>query len=196
VSGTVPADCKVTRKTDGGQVYRDQIAWAVPRLEPGEAHSFRFWLKANTTGLRTVVASATDARKVRSGDEQRTLFEGAAALVWETVPDPVAIAVGRQGTFTVRVRNNGGEAARNVRVEVELPEAVTLVQTTPQVRPSGGKVTFGAEAVEAYGERVYTITYKANQSAQAWFRVKLTADALGDRPMTTEKAVEIVGGVR
>jgi uncharacterized repeat protein (TIGR01451 family) len=196
VSGAVPADCKVTRKTEGGQVYRDQVVWTVPRLEAGEAHSFRLWLKASTTGLRTVAASATDARKTRSAHEQRTLFQGAAALLWETVPDPVELAVGRQGTFTVRVKNNGGEAARNVRVEVELPDAVTLVQTTPQVRPDGKKVVFGAEAVEPYGEKVYTITYRAERGAQAWFRVKMTADALGDRPMTTEKAVEITGGAR
>ena len=41
---------------------------------------------------------------------------------------------------------------------------------------------------------MYTITYEAQQSAQAWFQVKMTADALGDRPMQTEKAVEITGG--
>ena len=196
VSGTVPADCKLTRKTDGGQAYKDQLVWAVPRLEPGEAHSFRFWLKANTTGRRVVVASATDARKLRESDEKATVFQGAAALVWETVPDPPALAAGRPGTFTVRVKNTGGEAARNVRVEVELPEAVSLVRTTPDVRPDGRKVRFGPEAVAANGETTFTVTYEARQPAQAWFRATLTADALGDKPLTTEKVVDILGGAR
>jgi uncharacterized repeat protein (TIGR01451 family) len=141
-----------------------------------------------------VVASVADARGQRAADELATLFQGTAALVWESVPNPVALAVGRQGTFTVKVRNNGGEAARNVRVEIELPEAVSFVQVTPNVRPLGTKLAFGPEVVPAYGEAVYTVTFEAKQSAQAWFKLKMTADCLGDRPMTTEKAVEITGG--
>lgn len=194
VTGTLPADCKATQKTEGGQLTRDAIQWIVPRLEPGEAQTFRFAVKATTTGRRVVVASVSDSRGQRAADEVATVFQGTAALAWETEPKPAALAVGRQGTFTVRVRNNGGEQARNVRVEVELPDAVNVVQTTPNVRPSGGKLVFGPETVAANGEATYTITYEAKQAAQAWFKLKMTADSLGDRPMTTEKAVEITGG--
>jgi uncharacterized repeat protein (TIGR01451 family) len=102
--------------------------------------------------------------------------------------------VGKQGTFTIKVRNNGGEAARNVRVEVELPEAVSVVQVTPNIRPTSGKLSFAAETVAAGGETTYTITYEAKQPAQAWFKIRMTADCLGDKPMQTEKAVEITGG--
>jgi uncharacterized repeat protein (TIGR01451 family) len=193
VTGTLPTDCKPTMKTEGGQLYRGAIQWTIPRLEPGEAQTFRFAVKASTTGRRVVVASASDARGQRAADELATLFQGTAALVWESVPNPVALAVGKQGTFTVKVRNNGGEAARNVRVEVDLPEAVSLVQVTPNVRPAGNKLAFGPEVVAAYGEAVYTVTFEARQSAQAWFKIKMTADCLGDRPMQTEKAVEITG---
>ena len=48
--------------------------------------------------------------------------------------------------------------------------------------------------IPAYGEVVYTLTYEAKQAAQAWFKLKMTADCLGERPMQTEKAVEITGG--
>ena len=54
-------------------------------------------------------------------------------------------------------------------------------------------MNYGPSSIAAYGEAVYTITYEAKQSAQAWFKVKLTADALGDRPLTTEKAISITG---
>lgn len=194
VTGTLPADCKPTMKTEGGQLTRDAIVWTVPRLGPGEAQTFRFAVKANTTGRRVVVATVTDARGQRAADELATVFQGTAALVWESVPNPAALAVGRQGTFTVKVRNNGGEAARGVRVEVELPDAVSLVQSTPNVRPLGARIAFGPEVIAAYGEATYTITYEAKQAAQAWFRLKMTADCLGERPMQTEKAVEITGG--
>ena len=194
VTGTLPADSKPTSKTEGGQIIRDAIVWTIPRLEGGEARTFRFAVKANSTGQRTVVASVSDARGQRAADELSTLFQGTAALVWESVPNPAALAVGKQGVFTVKVKNNGGEAARNVRVEVDLPDAVSLVQVTPNVRPTGNKLAFGPEVIPAFGEAVYTITFEARQSAQAWFKLQMAADCLGDRPIKTEKAVEITGG--
>jgi uncharacterized repeat protein (TIGR01451 family) len=193
VVGTVPADCKPTMKTDGGQVYKDQITWTVPRLEPGEAQSFRFGLRASTTGRRVVRASAQDTRRTSDAKDLAVVFQGFAALSWETEPNPVSLAVGRQGTFSVRVKNTGGEAARNVRVEVDVPAEVSLVQVTPNIRAETRTLKFAAEVIEPYGEKLYTITYRAEQSAQAWFKVKMTAEVLGDRPMQTEKAVEITG---
>jgi len=196
VTGTLPADCKPTKKTEGGQLYRDAIQWTLPRLEPGEAQTFRFEVKANTSGSRVVVASTSDARGQRAADELRTLFQGSANLVWETTPDPAVLSVGRSGTFTVKVRNNGGEAARNVRVEVEVPVAVSWTDVKPNVKPTGAAnstFAFGPDTIAAYGEATYTITYEAKQPAQAWFKIKMTADALGDRPMQTEKAIEITG---
>jgi uncharacterized repeat protein (TIGR01451 family) len=194
VTGTLPADCKPTKKTEGGQLYRDAIQWTVPKLEAGEAQTFRFEVKASTSGRRIVVASVADARGQRAADELATHFQGTAALVWESVPNPVALSVGKQGTFTVKVRNNGGEAARNVRVEVEMPDSVSMVQVTPKVPSTGNKLVFGGETIAGYGEATYTITYEARQPSQAWFKLKMTADCLSDRPMQTEKAIEITGG--
>ncbi|MFO0825990.1 MAG: hypothetical protein U0792_23205 [Gemmataceae bacterium] len=196
VTGTLPADCKPTMKTEGGQLYRDAIQWVVPRLEANEARTFRFAVKATTTGRRVVVASVADSRGQRAADELATLFQGTASLSWETDPKPVALAVGRQGTFTVKVRNGGGEVARNVRVEVDLPDAVNVVQVTPNITPKAGKLVFGPETINAYGESLYTITYEARQPSQAWFKLKMTADSLGDRPLITEKMVDITGGAR
>jgi len=194
VTGTLPADCKPTMKTEGGQLYRDAIQWVIPRLEPGEAQTFRFAVKATTTGRRVVVASITDARGQRAADELATVFQGTASLSWETEPKPVSLSVGRQGTFTIKVRNGGGEVARNAKVEVDLPDAVNVVQVTPNVSPKGGKLVFGPESIAAYGDATYTITYEAKQSTQAWFKLKLTADCLGERPLETQKMVDITGG--
>ncbi|MCI0702364.1 MAG: DUF11 domain-containing protein [Planctomycetia bacterium] len=196
ITGTIPPDCKPTMKTDGGQLYRDSIVWQLPRLEPGEAQSYRFAFKASTTGRRVVVASASDARGQRASQELATVFQGAAALSWETKFDPLTVAVGRQGTFTVKVKNTGGESARNVRVQVDVPDAVTVVQTTPNVRVTNGTVVFASEAIPAYGESTYTITFQGAKADQAWFRVRMSADALGDNPMKTEKMVEVIGNPR
>jgi uncharacterized repeat protein (TIGR01451 family) len=196
VTGTIPADCKPTMKTDGGQLFRDSIVWQVARLEPGEAQSFRFAVKASTSGRRVVVASASDARGQRSGQELATVFQGAAALNWETKFEPLTVPVGKQGTFTVKVKNGGGEAARNVRVQIDVPDAVSVVQTTPNVRAERGVVQFASESIPAYGEATYTLTFQGAKADQAWFRIRMAADALGERPMQTEKMVEVIGNPR
>lgn len=198
VTGTIPGDCKPTMKTEGGQLFRDVLQWTIPRLEPSEAQSFRFGIKASTTGQRVIAAAASDSRGLRADDKLSTVFQGAPALVWESGPNPPAISVGGQGTFTIKVRNNGGEAARNVQLEVDLdrPEAVSLGQITPNARAAGGRLLFNAVDIPAYGEINYTIAYTARQATQVWFKLKITADCLGDRPMQTEKALEITGGVK
>lgn len=193
VTATLPADCKPNSMTVGGSLYRDSIVWTIPRLDPGEARSFRFALKAPTSGSRIVGAQAVDARGLKSQQELATVFQGAATLVWETVPDPPSVSVGRQGTFTIRVRNMGGEPANNVTVEVELPADVEVVQTTRDVKPVGRKLTFGPESIAGNGEAVFTITYRATRASAAWFRARLRAESLGDQPLTTEKMVEILG---
>ena len=193
VTGSIPNDCKPTMKTDGGQLYRDSVVWQVPRLEPGDARSFRFAMKANTTGRRVVVASASDARGIKAGQELATVFAGTAVLTWETEFNTQTVQVGRQGTFTIKVKNGGGEAARNVRVRVNVPDAVSVVQTTPKVRIDGGVVEFAAETVPAYGDRTYTLTFEGKKPDQARFVVRMTADSLGDRPMLTEKVAEVIG---
>ncbi len=194
VTGTIPADCKPTLKTDGGQIFRDSIVWQVAKLEPGEAQSFRFAVKASTTGRRVVVASATDARGQRAGQELATVFAGTAVLNWQSKFDPLTVQVGKQGTFTVKVTNSGGEAAKNVRVRIDVPDAVSVVQVTPKTRIEGNAVVFGAEEIPAYGEKTYTLTFEGKKADQAWFNVRLTADALGDRPMETQKAIEVLSG--
>jgi uncharacterized repeat protein (TIGR01451 family) len=194
VTGALPADCKPTMKTDGGQIYRDSIVWTLPRLEPGEAQSFRFGMKANTTGRRVVVASASDARGLKAGQEVATVFAGTAALVWETEFKPLTVQVGKQGTFTVKVKNNGGEAARDVKLQMDVPDAVSVVQVTPKTRVEGSALAFGAESIPAYGDLTYTITFEGKKADQAWFKVRLSAECLGDRPMQTEKMVNVIGG--
>ena len=57
-------------------------------------------------------------------------------------------------------------------------------------------VLFRTEVVAANGETTFTITYEALRSSQAWFRATLSADALGDKPLVTEKSVGITGGAR
>ena len=193
VTGSVPSDCTPTKMTNGGQRYRDQLVWVVPSLKPGDAQSFRYSLKANTTGKRTVRAAAETPRGIEKSSEVVTAFQGTAVLTWDATAEPVSLGTGQQGLLTVRVRNTGGEAARGVRLRVELPGEVRFVQASPRNQASANEVAFDGVSIPAYGSEKFTVTYRADRAGQAWFRLKLSAEALGDRPMTKEQSVEISG---
>ncbi len=60
---------------------------------------------------------------------------------------------GKQATFTVKVKNTGGEAAKNVRVEIDVPDSVSMVQVTPNIRIENNKLVFPAEEIAAYGNK-------------------------------------------
>ncbi len=194
VTASIPAGCKPTKKTADGQIGRDAIVWTIPRLEPKKSYSFRYKLRAETTGQRTVTASAVDARNVKDTKAIRTFFQGTVGLVWETHLDPGALAVGQQGTFTIIVRNNGGDPARNVQVTIELPPEVGFMQGSPNGRQAGSQVIFGPDTITGRGELTYTVTYKARQGGNARFQATLAADDLKDRPLTAEKVVTLTGG--
>jgi uncharacterized repeat protein (TIGR01451 family) len=184
---------------NGGQLYRDQLVWVVPDreggpLKPGESYEVRFQLAAETGGRRTVRVAAEAGRGLEQTREVITAFQGTAVLQWTATLDPPSLTVGRQGLLTVRVKNQGGEAAKNVRLKVELPPEVKLVKATPRNQAGQTEAAFDAVSVAANSSEEFTLTYEAVKAGQAYFEMKLTADALGDQPLTKTQAVVISGG--
>ncbi len=95
--------------------------------------------------------------------------------------------------FTLKVKNTGGEVARNVRVRIDIPDNVSVVQTTPQVQVQNNVVFFPLEEIAGYGEKTYTLTFEGKKADQAWFKMAMIADCLGEKPMQNQRMVEIIG---
>lgn len=195
VTAAVPSDTTVAKMTNGGQVGREIVAWIVPRLDAGDARSFRVGLKGGASGNRTVKAVARDARGLEKSRELATAFQGSAVLHMRTVPEPVILSVGRNGLITVQVTNQGTDAAKNVRLRIELPPQVRFVEGSPKYyQASVNEVAFDAVTVAAGRSETFTVTYRADRAEQASFRIRLSSDSLGDRPLTKDQSVEITGG--
>lgn len=191
VTGSVPSDCSLSKMTTGGERYRDHLVWTIPSLKPGDAQSFRYGLKANTTGKRTIRAAAEVPRGPEKSSEVVTAFQGTAVLTWDAKSDQFGVATGASGLLTITVKNSGGEAARGVRLRVELPPQVRFVQASPRNDAAANEVVFDPVTVPAYGTEKYTLTFRGERAGQAWFRLKLAADAVGDQPLTKELSVEV-----
>ena len=79
-----------------------------------------------------------------------------------------------------------------LRVRVELPDQVTMVQATPNAFDlAKTEVVFKPRTLAPGQQETYTITYEAKVAGRAYFRMRLEADALGDRPLLKEQTVEI-----
>lgn len=194
VTGSVPQDCQVVSRTNGGQIYRDGVVWVIPRLTAGDSFLFKWDLKAKTAGRKTVRAEAASDRGLSHSMDVQTVFAGAAALVWEQRFDQPTVNVDRTGMFTVKVTNSGSEAAKQVKLVVTLPEQVKLVQATPAHQQEGNRITFEPRDIAAGGAESFSITFRGEQTGAAYFQATLTALSLGDRPMTAEKYVQITTG--
>lgn len=193
LTGTVPDDCTVTRRTKDGQVSRDQVVWVIPKLPPGDSYAVRWGLRSSASGRRTVRAAAA-ARGLEDVASAETVFQGAAALNWETTFATPTVRMDATGQLTVRVNNTGSEAAANVRVTVDLPKEVSLVQATPGNKKVGEQVVFEPKTIPAGRSEVFTLTFRAEQVGKAYFGMRLAADALGDKPLGTDKYIEVVRG--
>lgn len=192
LSGSVPEGCRATRMTKNGVINRDRIDWVVPEIKPGTAYEVRFSLVGESTGKRVVTALATDYRGRESTDTRETIFASVADLHWETFADSPTIAVGKTGTFTVRVKNTGGDTARNVIVKMELPVEVRRTKTRPtDVKEGGQEIEFKAETIPPGATRDYVVEYKAEKAGRVYFNIRLNADSLGDKPMQADKMILI-----
>ncbi len=193
VTASLPPGVTLKKKTNGGQQYRDTVEWTVPRLDAGEKYEVRFEMDSTTSGRKTVRAGAKSARGIEAAArETATVFEGTSLLSLRAEAEPAMPAVGQNGLLTVTVSNAGGEPARNVRLRVELPDGVTVEQTTPRdVQATKSEVVFPVATVAPGDPQKFTLTYKAARAGTVFFRTTLDATGLTS-PLTKEQSVEVV----
>jgi hypothetical protein len=69
---------------------------------------------------------------------------------------------------------------------------VKLIQATPNAfELAKNELVFKPRSISPGQQETYTITYEAKTPGRAYFRMRLEADSLGDRPLLKEQAVEI-----
>jgi uncharacterized repeat protein (TIGR01451 family) len=197
VAAAVPADCKVIRVTNGGQMTRDGIAWTVPDkeggpLRPGETCSVRFELKSATSGQRTVRVAADAGHGVEQAKEATTAFQAAALLTWKAELDRSSVPANREGFLTVRVTNTGGESARNTRLTILLPGGLNVEEGSPrQYDVQAGSINFAPITIPPGRTETYSLTFTARKPGPAHFTLKLASEYLGDYPLIKELDVQV-----
>ena len=192
----LPEGCEVTKVTAGARRTKDQVQWMLPRLPAGEAFDLRLHLESATSGKKVVKATAKESRTaVEDAKEVTSTFLGRADLTWKPEFDDVSVNVGKQGLITVKVKNQGTETDKGLRLRVEHPANVRFVQGTPkQYKETASEVIFDARPIPPGQTETFTITYEAKQSGPGNFRLTLEAESLNSKALTKEQVVQINNG--
>ncbi|CAN5185388.1 N/A [soil metagenome] len=193
VIGIVPQDCKITSRTNGGQLYQGQVQWVIPKLTAGDSYLVKWTMQSSTAGRKTIRAEAVSSN-VRDAQDVQTVFAGAAALNWDLKFEQPTVPVDKTGMFTVKVSNSGSEAAKNVKLVLMLPPEVSFVQATPKFKVDGQKLIFDPRDLKAGTSDTFSITFRGERTGPGYFVSKLTSESLGEKPMTSEKYVQITSG--
>jgi uncharacterized repeat protein (TIGR01451 family) len=115
---------------------------------------------------------------------------------------PRVLFAGVPGTYEVRVRNTGDDAARNVRVSIDLPTGAKLLSTGPAVRSEtkSNQLTWTFDRIAPGSEQVCTLKCAWDQGGKQQLTVTAVADgdvrksivAMTDVQAVADLALDIV----
>lgn len=199
------------RASAGQQVEGESIVWTLAELAPGQTVRRQVELKA-------VASAATACCRAQLVGPAGTLAQSSACVpVQPAAPGaatirerPTApklslriidryepIARGKSKVVTIRVGNEGNQAARNVLLTVQLPDNLTWVRErtdgpTPAESAAAGRIRFSPLGELSPGEtRDYNVAVGTLAVGEAEISVQLTADALPE-PITAVRKTTVV----
>lgn len=193
VSDPLPGQMSFVSATQGGRLVNNQVQWSLGTLAAGATRSVDVTLRAQAAGRICNRATVTAERGLTASAEFCTTFIGVTALLLEVVDTDDPVEVGAATSYVILVRNQGTQAATNVRIEALVPNemAVTRVTGPSDHRKQEQRVTFNPVTLQPRAEARYLIYVKPLQAGQVRFKAILTADQLTSGPVTEEESTNI-----
>jgi len=197
VSDRLPEGCEFVAASDGAQAFERDVQWILPHLLAGETRVLELTARCTTSGRMTHQFVAA-YRGHRQTAEVATDFEAAAALRLNIRGWPETTNVGSPVKYTMTVENTGSASATNVRLVVNLPDAMNFVTAEPAGhRREGNRVIFDAVTVGPDGRQIVTITATGARPDQAAvITAELTADQLESGSLRRQETTVIAGDGR
>jgi uncharacterized repeat protein (TIGR01451 family) len=191
-----PPDMHPTKATNSGQLFKDHVQWTFREVKSGESKELNISLTTSTPGTRTVQFTAKADRAQEQRASAKATFAGVAALSWDT-DVPGTIAAGKTMTYRVTVANTGSADAKGTKLQVDLPDNVDLIGTTPDAGKGVGQnakmVIFPAYTIPAGKKTTYKIDVKARAAGEARVSFQLVGEGIGQEPAEHKKSTTITG---
>ena len=197
VAVSVPDGLTVTKQRAGGRQDGNRRVWTVPKLAAGEAEEVEFQAEpeSGVAGKKQFKATAQDGRRLVDVQtaEVVTEFVGRADLRWSPVfGNDARVSVGRQGTITVTVKNQGAETDKGVRLRVQFPPEVRYKDTGRQKAAfDNATLTFDIQPLAPGKTAEFDVAYEGLKPGLGQFVLMLEGESLGDRPLRKEQSVTV-----
>lgn len=201
----IPPGMQFVSAGAGGQYDRNrrQVAWKINSLEPNQEKILQVTLKPTSSGEQASVVQVMEQSGLTMKKQSMTVVKNLMTMGLDISEVDAPVAVGEKMQFTIRARNRGTAATRNVRLAVFVPSEFQVRSAGPMgARPvrnaeNGQEIQFDAlESIEAGKSRDFTITLLAAQLAagESESDVRLRAVIQSDemqKPLQTERAIRI-----
>lgn len=190
VESILPANATLARTPQGAKKEGNKVIWDVGSLRPQEGRTASLTLSSMTEGNIQLLARSRAYCASPETASTRTVLRGIPAILLEVVDKVDPIEVGQEGTYEIRVTNQGTSPGTNIQVSCDLEAAMQHVRTTGPTSGSlrGQTITFAPLASLAPKEQQsWTVVIKAIEEADVRFSVKLLSDQIS-RPVEETEA--------
>lgn len=180
----VPDGLEFAGASDGGTYSAADraISWIVASPRQGQPRGVSYRVRVRKGGDWALHAAARGDRLADARLTRALHVEVQPALLLEVAAPDEPLPVGGEGTYAVRLYNQGQAAARDVALTVSLPEQVQLLAADGPMRwqAQGGKVRFEPlPGLRPRVDAVYRLRVRGLRGGEGRFRAEVESAGAG-----------------
>lgn len=194
VEATVPANMRFVSADNGGRLSGGKVRWSLGNLAAGGKKTLSFLAEARTAGSGSSMATFDADCADSVSASAKTNVSGIPALLVEVVDQVDPVLVGETEIYTITVTNQGSAAGTNINVTCSLPDGQAYVSSTgnTQGTASGQTVKFApVSSLAPKASATWKVTVRATKAANVRFKVTVTSNELGSRPVEETEATTL-----
>lgn len=189
----LPPGATADRLTDHGTVANGIATWEVTNLAPLKGKEVCVSLNVESPGELAFRPAARGLLAAPAQSDCVTRVVGVPGILLEVIDLADPIEVDQEVTYVIKVTNQGSAVGTHIRLVGTLPESETFVsgqgQTAVSVRE--GVVTMAVlPELAPKAVAAWSVVVKANQAADARFKVELTSDQFA-QPIVESESTQL-----
>jgi len=193
VLGEIPDKITFVSATLGGQLKGTAVRWKLGTLAPGAKQTMQLTVQAKEAVRLNNGVVVTADRGLSTRASAPTSFEGATGLSLEMDKNPDPVEVGKTGTYTLHVVNQGNAEATMLTLALTMPAELQVLEIKGGGKQDGQSIRFALEKLAPGGEATFIIKAQALRAGEVRLRSELTAKELTSGPIHFEESTTLYG---
>jgi uncharacterized repeat protein (TIGR01451 family) len=170
------------------------VSWTIPQLEPGESRELNTLYVASAGGDHTGSVIAIDDANNRAEIETVLKVKGFSELIADVKAAQRMVVVGERVTLRLTLKNDGTEAARDVRTQFQFPAGFEFASAHGPTDYSVQERVVQFEPLPQVGmteEKIYEIALVATVPGNSKISMSLTTSDYAD-PLVRDQAIRVL----